>query len=133
MKKMRKKFILSTFWLFLIFGLLFSGCAFAQPSLSGDRLISLPRGTVEGKLQNGLRYIILPNALPRHCVEVRMVMDVGSLQEEDNQRGGAHFLEHSDFIGTKHFPNRSLIDYFEGHGMNGVRSHNLLAFFALLF
>ena len=83
------------FLVFLIFGLLFSGYAFAQPSLSGDRLISLPRGTVEGKLQNGLRYIILPNALPRHCVEVRMVMDVGSLQEEDDQRGGAHFLEHS--------------------------------------
>ena len=44
-------------------------------------------------------------------------MDVGSLQEEEDQRGGAHFLEHSAFIGTKHFPNRSLIDYFEGHGM----------------
>ena len=124
MKKMRKESILSTFWLFLIFGLLFSGYAFAQPSLSGDRLISLPRGTVEGKLQNGLRYIILPNALPRHCVEVRMVMDVGSLQEEDDQRGGAHFLEHSAFIGTKHFPNRSLIDYFEGHGMKFGRDIN---------
>ena len=124
MKKMRKESILSTFWLFLIFGLLFSGCAFAQPSLSGDRLISLPKGTVEGKLQNGLRYIILPNALPRHCVEVRMVMDIGSLQEEEDQRGGAHFLEHSAFIGTKHFPNRSLIDYFEGHGMKFGRDIN---------
>ena len=66
--------------------------------------ISLPKGTIEGTLDNGLHYIILPNDLPKHDVEIRLVMRVGSLMETDRQKGSAHFLEHSAFIGTKHFP-----------------------------
>ena len=86
--------------------------------------ITLPKGTVEGQFDNGLRYIIVPNGLPKHSIEVRLVMNVGSLQEENDQRGGAHFLEHSAFIGTKHFPKRALIDYFERQGMKFGRDIN---------
>ena len=121
---MKNIFIQYSLLLSFMFGFLSSGHALAQSSRSGCSLISLPKGSVEGRLSNGLRYIILPNALPRHSVEVRMVMNVGSLQEEDDQRGSAHFLEHCAFIGTKHFPKRALVDYFEGQGMKFGRDIN---------
>ena len=89
-----------------------------------EAYITLPKGTIEGQFDNGLRYIIVPNGLPKHSIEVRLVMNVGSLQEENDQCGGAHFLEHSAFIGTKHFPKRALIDYFERQGMKFGRDIN---------
>ena len=121
---MEKKLIRHSLFWAIVLGLLFVGRAFALPCLRVNKYITLPKGTVEGRLDNGLRYIILPNELPRHNIEVRMVMDVGSLQEENDQRGGAHFLEHSAFIGTKHFPERTLIDYFEQQGMKFGRDIN---------
>ena len=121
---MEKKLIRHTLFWAIVFGLLFAGRAFALPCLRVNKYITLPNGTVEGRLDNGLRYIILPNELPRHNIEVRMVMNVGSLQEENDQRGGAHFLEHSAFIGTKHFSQRGLIDYFERQGMKFGRDIN---------
>ena len=91
--------------------------------------ISLPKGTIEGTLDNGLHYIILPNDLPKHDVEIRLVMRVGSLMETDRQKGSAHFLEHSAFIGTKHFPKHQLIDYFERQGMKFGRDINAFTSF----
>ena len=85
--------------------------AFCLPAgANKDSKINLPRGTVEGYLDNGLHYIIMPNALPRHGIEMRLVMKVGSLQENDQQKGGAHFLEHMSFSGTKHFPQNAWVD-----------------------
>ena len=121
---MQKKLIRHTLFWAIVLGLLFVGRAFAIPCLRVNPYITLPHGTVEGHLDNGLRYIIMPNELPRHNIEVRMVMNVGSLQEENDQRGGAHFLEHSAFIGSKHFPKRALIDYFERQGMKFGRDIN---------
>ena len=121
---MEKKLIRHSLFWAIVLGLLFVGRAFALPCLRVNKYITLPKGTVEGRLDNGLRYIILPNELPRHNIEVRMVMNVGSLQEENDQRGGAHFLEHSAFIGSKHFPKRALIDYFERQGMKFGRDIN---------
>ncbi len=89
-----------------------------------DKPIDLPRGTVEGHLDNGLHYILMPNALPRHGIEMRLVMRVGSLQETDPQRGGAHFIEHMAFAGTKHFPGNSWVDWFERLGMKYGRDIN---------
>lgn len=89
-----------------------------------ETLISLPRGTVEGFLGNGLHYLILPNALPRHTVELRLVMRTGSLQEDERQKGGAHFLEHLAFGGTRHFPENQWVDYFERKGMKYGRDIN---------
>ena len=89
-----------------------------------EKTIDLPRGTVEGFLDNGLHYIIMPNSHPRHGVEMRLVMKVGSLQETEQQRGGAHFLEHMAFAGTTHFPDNSWVDYFERLGMKYGRDIN---------
>ncbi|MEN8743980.1 MAG: insulinase family protein [Lentimonas sp.] len=58
-----------------------------------------------GVLENGLRYIILPNAEPPGRVSLRLHVSSGSLNEADDQRGLAHFLEHMVFNGSRNFPN----------------------------
>ena len=56
--------------------------------------IPLPAGTLEGRLPNGLRYLILRNSSPASRIEFRLVMEVGSVQETEQEKGCAHFLEH---------------------------------------
>lgn len=87
------------------------------PGYAQSALISLPKGTVEGYLPNGLHYLILKNAVPASRVEFRLIMRVGSVQETENQKGCAHFLEHMAFGGTRHFPKRSLVSYLESKGV----------------
>lgn len=79
--------------------------------------IPLPAGTLEGRLPNGLRYLILRNSSPASRIEFRLVMQVGSVQETEQEKGCAHFLEHVAFGGTTHFPKRSLVEYLESLGM----------------
>ena len=86
--------------------------------------IALPAHTVEGRLANGLHYLILPNGYPAHTAEMRLVMRLGSVQETVEQKGSAHFLEHMAFGGTRHFPGRSMVDYLEGLGMKYGRDIN---------
>jgi len=71
-----------------------------------------------GELSNGLRYYIRTNAEPERRVELRLVVKAGSLQEDDDQRGLAHFLEHMAFNGTKNFEKQELIRYLESIGMS---------------
>ena len=111
MKDMLRKFATA------LLAVTFLQTAFAQQ-------IALPSDAVEGYLRNGMRYIVMPNDLPRHTVEVRLVMRVGSLQETDDQQGGAHFLEHMVFKGVKPYPDRALVDYFERQGMKYGRDIN---------
>ncbi|HEX6535709.1 MAG TPA: insulinase family protein [Gemmatimonadaceae bacterium] len=70
-----------------------------------------------GTLPNGMRYYLRPNAMPRHRVELRLVVNAGSTLEDEDQRGFAHFLEHMAFNGTTHFPKQSLVDFIETSGM----------------
>ena len=70
-----------------------------------------------GKLDNGLTYYIYPNGQPKHEAEFYIVQRVGSILEEEHQRGLAHFLEHMAFNGTKHFPGKRLISYLEENGV----------------
>jgi zinc protease len=70
-----------------------------------------------GKLDNGLTYYIRKNDLPKNRGEFYIAQKVGSILEEENQRGLAHFLEHMSFNGTKHFPGNSLIKYLESIGV----------------
>lgn len=73
-----------------------------------DKAINLPRGTVEGYLDNGLHYIIMPNALPRHGIEMRLVMKVGSLQESDQQKRWRSLLRAYVFFGYYTFSSRCM-------------------------
>lgn len=70
-----------------------------------------------GKLENGLTYYIRHNELPEKQADFYIAQKVGSILEEDNQRGLAHFLEHMCFNGTKNFPGNSLREYLESIGV----------------
>src|SRR5688572_4424741 len=70
-----------------------------------------------GKFPNGLRYYILANKKPEKRAELRLVVKAGSVLEEDDQRGLAHFVEHMAFNGTKNFPKHDLIAFIESLGM----------------
>jgi zinc protease len=71
-----------------------------------------------GTLPNGLRYAIMPNREPQGRASMRLFVHAGSLQENDNQRGLAHFLEHMVFRGSAHHPPGTLIEFFNRMGMN---------------
>jgi zinc protease len=71
-----------------------------------------------GKLPNGLTYYIQKNGKPEKRVELRLVVNAGSIQEDDNQLGLAHFCEHMCFNGTSHFPKNDLIHYLQSVGVN---------------
>jgi hypothetical protein len=70
-----------------------------------------------GTFPNGLRYYIRPNKKPEKRAELRLVVKAGSILEDDDQRGLAHFVEHMAFNGTKNFPKHELISFIESLGM----------------
>ncbi len=72
----------------------------------------------QGELANGFRYVLKQNKEPKNRVAVFLYVKVGSLHEEENQRGLAHFLEHMMFKGTDNYPAGSLVEYFQSIGMN---------------
>lgn len=71
-----------------------------------------------GKLENGLRYAIMPNKEPKGRASLRITFAAGSLHEADDQRGLAHFLEHMAFNGSRHFAPGTLVEYFQRLGMS---------------
>lgn len=70
-----------------------------------------------GKFANGLRYYIRANRKPEKRAELRLVIKAGSILEDDDQQGLAHFVEHMAFNGTKHFPKHELVSFIESLGM----------------
>lgn len=70
-----------------------------------------------GTLKNGLKYFIKKNAKPESRVELRLVVNAGSVLEDDDQRGLAHFTEHMAFNGSEHFAKNELVDYLQSVGV----------------
>ncbi len=70
-----------------------------------------------GELENGLKYYIRQNAKPEKKVDLRLVLNAGSILETDKQVGLAHFMEHMVFNGTKNFPKNELISYLQSIGV----------------
>jgi zinc protease len=70
-----------------------------------------------GKLPNGFTYYIRHNEEPKNRVVMYMVNNVGSVLEDEDQRGLAHFTEHMSFNGTTHFPHNQLVDYLQKAGV----------------
>ena len=70
-----------------------------------------------GKLDNGMTYYIRHNEKPKGQAHFYILHDVGAIQEDDNQQGLAHFLEHMAFNGTKNLPGKQLINYLESVGV----------------
>ena len=69
-----------------------------------------------GRLPNGLRYFVRRNGRPANRVSLRLAVDAGSVQEADDQRGLAHFLEHMAFNGSTHFKPGELVAFLESIG-----------------
>ncbi len=70
-----------------------------------------------GQLENGVRYYIRSNQRPENRAELRLIIDAGSILEDEDQRGLAHFVEHMAFNGTRRFPKQELVEYLERVGM----------------
>lgn len=70
-----------------------------------------------GQLDNGLRYFIRHHTRPENRAELRLLVNAGSILEDEDQQGLAHFLEHMAFNGTEHFAKNELVDYLEKIGM----------------
>ncbi len=73
---------------------------------------------VFGRLDNGFRYILKKNTEPQNRVAMSLNIQAGSLNETEEQRGIAHFLEHMLFNGSTHFPPGTLVEYFQSIGMS---------------
>jgi zinc protease len=107
--------------LFCLFGFIANGQEIADPEDAKKALLDKnipvdPKITV-GQLANGLRYYVRENKKPENRAELRLVVNAGSVLEDDDQLGLAHFLEHMAFNGTKNFAKHELIEFMESIGM----------------
>lgn len=94
------------------------GDGLPQVELATDPDAELPFDSriTHGELENGLAYYILPNKVPAKSLELWLVVDAGSYQEDDDQRGLAHFVEHMAFNGTAAFPKNELTSKLQSLG-----------------
>lgn len=94
-----------------------------------DRPLPMDSSLVTGELENGLRYIIKQHAVPPGRAVVWIHMHTGSLNETDQQRGIAHYLEHMAFNGSANFAPGSLVPFFQSLGMTFGRDQNAFTSF----
>jgi zinc protease len=114
------------------FGL--AGAQEKQPAKAPDlasltqKLLLDPQVTL-GKFDNGLRYYLRVNKKPENRAELQLVVNAGSVLEDDDQQGLAHFVEHMAFNGTKHFAKQELVKFMESIGMRFGPSLNAFTSF----
>ncbi len=141
----------------LLFTVLVSGCQPIEPAAAGspaveteqaqtfldlasetldmDALLPMDPSIRKAQLDNGLTYYIRHNTNPANRATLMLAVNAGSLQEDDDQLGLAHFLEHMMFNGTERFPKQALTDYFESVGIssgadvNAYTSYDETAYF----
>jgi len=98
---------------------LFLASIMSLGTLAQDMNTPLPTdpNVIKGKFANGLTYYIRTNHKPEKKVELRLVINAGSILEDDDQQGLAHFMEHMDFNGTTHFQKNDLVSYLQSIGV----------------
>lgn len=102
--------------LILASALMLSACQLTTQPPPVTKLSFDPNVAV-GQLDNGFTYYIAENRVPESRVYLRFVVNAGSMNEDDDQRGVAHIVEHMAFNGTKHFPGNQVITDLEKAGM----------------
>lgn len=88
-----------------------------QDSIRLTDTLPMDTGVRIGRLANGFTFYLRHNAEPKDRVVMYLAVRVGSIIEEEHERGLAHFLEHMQFNGTKHFPKNQLVDYLQRAGV----------------
>jgi zinc protease len=89
----------------------------AQAALKLDAPVPVGPRVKVGKLANGLTYYVQKNTMPRQKVELRLVVKAGSILEDEDQQGLAHFTEHMAFNGSTHFKKHELVSYLQSIGV----------------
>lgn len=107
---------------FLAIAILLPGLSFSQEQLKQP--VPLDPEVRYGKLENGLTYYIKHNDKTEERAEFYLSNNVGAILETDEQNGLAHFCEHMCFNGTKYFPKKGILNYFETIGMEFGRNIN---------
>lgn len=88
----------------------------STPQMSTDNTIPMDPAVRSGVLPNGMKYYLRKNQKPEHRAELRLAVAAGSMQEDADQLGLAHFVEHMAFNGSEHFTKNELVDYLESVG-----------------
>lgn len=101
---------------FSLAGLLLLGLSLLG-QINRDQVMPVDPKVRIGRLPNGLTYYIRHNGLPEKRVEMRLVVNAGSVLEDEDQLGLAHFMEHMNFNGTKRFPKNELVSYLQSIGV----------------
>jgi zinc protease len=91
--------------------------AAAARAQQGAERLGLDPAVTMGTLDNGLRYYVRANGRPEKRAELWLVVNAGSVLEDEDQRGLAHFVEHMAFNGTAGFEKQALVNYLESIGM----------------
>jgi len=108
-KHMKIKNVLFSLFSMLVF--------FESTNLLAQTALTLSPKVVKGQLPNGLTYFILPNKKPENKVELRLALNAGSINEDDDQQGLAHMAEHMAFNGTKNFKKNDIISFLQDIGV----------------
>ncbi len=82
-----------------------------------DAQVPIDPEVIAGKLDNGLHYYIRKNTEPKNRAELRLVVNAGSILEDDKQLGLAHLVEHMAFQGTEHFEKQNILKFMQSIGM----------------
>src|SRR3954471_14952271 len=99
---------------FVLIGLMVLAKSFGQAPASA----AAPGGVQEGMLPNGLRYVVFPHVSSKRDASLHLVVRAGSLDEHDDERGFAHFVEHMAFSGTKNYPPSAIRVLMQRMGMS---------------
>lgn len=89
----------------------------SMTSISAQSALPVSDEVHTGELKNGLKYYIQPNQRPSDIVELRLVLNAGSILEDEDQLGLAHFAEHMCFNGTESFPRNELVSHLQSMGI----------------
>ncbi|WP_205512571.1 M16 family metallopeptidase [Longitalea arenae] len=106
---------IETRWLLLLLGIFVIEPCFAQLNLAGK--LPIDSKVKIGRLDNGLTYYIRQNKKPEQKVELRLVLNAGSILEDDDQQGLAHMAEHMAFNGTSHFKKNDIVSFLQDIGV----------------
>jgi len=106
-----------TLILICLFTLFLSNAFTADFKHADSELVGPHKSIKIGTLDNGIKYYIKQNKEPENRMVLRMPFKIGSIHEDDDQLGLAHFIEHMAFNGTKHFPKNDIVDLLEKSGV----------------